>query len=370
MDKYKTISAFNKWLSPINLEKLSIFSKKSISAFDAYRKKLDFKALLSLLLYGVNEERESLRDLSTSLTLSPLQKEIGLESISYSQISRSLNHLDSCILEEIFQQLLVSVQEKTRPNKRNSLYLIDSSTFSLSKKRHPWAAFRKTKSGVKLHLKLCFMNDETLYPTDFTLTNAKEHDVNQLELLVDQAEATYVFDRGYLDFDRMDQLHHEGYFFVTRIKKNTKYHIFEDFETPSETVPQIISYQHVALGSKTTLTSRFRLVTIEDEKGKQLQFITNRFDLSASEVSQAYKSRWQIELFFKHIKQHMTIKNFFSQSESGVHNQLILSMIAALLTFLIKVKTKTVKSIFQIKRLFRYAIFHPFEELFCLLVPS
>ena len=214
------------------------------------------------------------------------------------------------------------------------------------------------------------MNDETLYPTDFTLTNAKEHDVNQLEILVDQAEATYVFDRGYLDFDRMDQLHHEGYFFVTRIKKNTKYHVFEDFETPSETVPQIISDQHVALGSKTTLTSRFRLVTIEDEKGKQLQFITNRFDLSASEVSQAYKSRWQIELFFKYIKQHMTIKNFFSQSESGVHNQLILSMIAALLTFLIKVKTKTVKSVFQIKRLFRYAIFHPFEELFCLLVPS
>lgn len=157
------------------------------------------------------------------------------------------------------------------------------------------------------------MNDETLYPTDFTLTNAKEHDVNQLELLVDQAEATYVFDRSYLDFDRMDQLHHESYFFVTRIKKNTKYHIFEDFETPSETVPQIISDQHVAPRIENDPDFPLsRLVTIEDEK--QLQFITNRFDLSASEVSQAYKSRWQIELFFKHIKQHMTIKNFFSQT--------------------------------------------------------
>ena len=370
MDKYNTISAFNKWLSPINLEKLSVSSQNSIVLFDAYRKKLDFKAFLALLLYGINEERESLRDLSTSLILSPLQKEIGLESISYSQLSRSLNHLDSHVLEEIFQQLLLSVQEKTRPTKRNSLYLIDSSTFSLSLKQHPWASFRKTKSGVKLHLKLCFMNNEISYPTDFTLTNAKEHDVNQLEMLVDQAEATYVFDRGYLDFERMERMNREGYFFVTRIKKNTKYHVLEEFDTPSETISRIISDQHVVLGTQTNFASRFRLVTIEDENKKQLQFITNRFDLSASEVAQAYKSRWQIELFFKHIKQHMTIKNFFTQSERGVHNQLILCMIAALLTFLIKLKTKTSKSVFQIKRLFRYAIFHPFEDLFCLLVPS
>lgn len=370
MDKYNIISAFNKWLSPIHLEKLSNSAQKEISSFDAYRKKLDFKALLSLLLYAINEEKESLRDLSAALIHSPLQKETGLESISHSQLSRSLNDLDSHVLEEIFQQLLQSANEKTRPTKRNSLYLIDSSTFSLSLKRHQWAAFRKTKAGGKLHLTICFMDDETMYPSDFTLTNANEHDVNQLEMLVNQAEATYVFDRGYLDFERMDQMHQEGYFFVTRIKKNTKYHVFEDFETPSDQKTLIVSDQHVALGAKTSLTSRFRLITIEDEKGKFLQFITNRFDLSAEEVAQAYKSRWQIELFFKHIKQHMTIKNFFSQSEIGVHNQLILTMIAALLTFLIKLETKTVKSVFQIKRLFRYLIFQSFEEWFLRLVPS
>ncbi len=370
MDKYNTISAFNKWLLPICLEKCSNSSKKALSSFDAYRKKLDFKALLSLLLYAINEEKESLRDLSAALTHCPLQQEIGIESISHSQLSRSLTALDPLILEEIFQQLLQTAHKKTKPTKRNSLYLIDSSTFSLSLKRHQWASFRKTKAGVKLHLTLCFMDEETMYPSDFTLTNAKEHDVNQLKTLVNQAEATYVFDRGYLDFERMDQMHQEGYFFVTRIKKNTKYHVFESFETPADQKTLILSDQHVALGAKTSLTSRFRLVTIEDEKGKFLQFITNRFDLSAEEVAQAYKSRWQIELFFKHIKQHMTIKNFFSQSEIGVHNQLILTMIAALLTFLIKLETKTAKSVFQIKRLFRYLIFESFEEWFLRLVPS
>ena len=103
---------------------------------------------------------------------SPLQKETGLESVSHSQLSRSLNDLDSHVLEEIFQQLLQSANEKTRPTKRNILYLIDSSTFSLSLKRHQWASFRKTKAGVKLYLTLCFMDEETMYPSDFTLTNA------------------------------------------------------------------------------------------------------------------------------------------------------------------------------------------------------
>lgn len=336
MDKYKTFSAFNKWVSPINLEKLSKSSKQTISDFNSYRKKLDFKALLALFLYGIHEERESLRDLSTSLLNQSLQKETDLTSISYSQLSRDLNTLNPLVLEEIFQQLLKNVQEKTVPTKRNSLYLIDSSTFSLSLKRHQWAEFRSTKSGVKLHLKLCFMDNEKMYPSEFTLTNAKEQDIRQLETLVNQPEATYVFDRGYLDLKRMDRMQQEGYFFVTRIKKHIKVHVLDTFELPTGTNRKIVSDQHVILGSTAYSTSRFRLVTMEDEKGKKLQFITNRFDFSAEEVAQAYKSRWPIELFFKHIKQHMTIKTFFTQSERGVHNQLILTMIAALLTLQIE----------------------------------
>ena len=370
MDKYKTNTAFNKWFSPINLGKLSVSSKQKIINYNSYRKKLSFEAVLKLFLYGTHEEKESLRDLSTALIIDQFQKETQVETISYSQLSRSLVALEPEVLGEIFQHLLLKVSQKTKPTKRNHFQLIDSSTFSLSLKRHTWANFRKSKSGIKLHLNLCFMEDATLYPTDFTITNAREHDVNQLEVLVNQPEATYVFDRGYLDFERLDQMHREGYFFVTRIKKNTKVHVLESFDIPEDTQVDILSDQHVSLGSTTYLTSRFRLVTIQDEKRKQLAFVTNRFDLTAEEIAQAYKSRWQIELFFKHIKQHLTIKTFFSQSEKGVHNQLILAMIATLLTTLVQLETQTKQTIFQIKRLFRYLLFEPVEELFKKIVPS
>ncbi|WP_343752874.1 transposase, partial [Alkalibacterium iburiense] len=121
-----------------------------------------------------------------------------------------------------------------------------------------------------------------------------------------------------------------GYFFVSRIKKNTTVHVQAHTEVPKN--KGIISDQLVQLGGKTYLTGLFRLVTVERKHQRPLRIVTNRMDVSAEEISQMYQSRWQIELFFKHIKQHMTIKTFFSQSEEGVENQLILAMIVYLLT--------------------------------------
>ena len=149
MDKYKTNTAFNKWFSAIKLENLSVDSKKWIFDYNSYRKKLSFEAVLKLFLYAINEEKESLRDLSTSLINEALQIETEVTTISHTQLSRAFNALEPKVLEEIFQQLLKNVQYQMKPTKRNSLYLIDSSTFSLSLKRHQWATFRKTKSGVK-----------------------------------------------------------------------------------------------------------------------------------------------------------------------------------------------------------------------------
>lgn len=153
------------------------------------------------------------------------------------------------------------------------------------------------------------MDNDHLYPNNFTLTNAVEHDTNQLEVLVNQPEATYVFDRGYLDFKRLDTTHRQGYFFVTRIKKNTKIHVLEPLVASKS--ESILSDQMVALGAQNYLTSRFRLVTVQDKKGRTLQFITNRFDCSSTDIAEIYQARWQIKLFPKHIKQHMTIKKFF-----------------------------------------------------------
>lgn len=368
MDKYKTNSAFNKWFSSIKLKKLPFDIQEKIFQADRYTKKLGFEQFLKVFLYGIDQERESLRELDTAFVSQELQETMDLESISHSQLSRELAQMDSEILWALFVQLLGQVYEKNPFPQKKALYLVDSSTFSLNKTRYPWATFRKTKAGLKLHLKLCFMDKNHCYPEDFEITPAIEHDADHLELFVDQALATYVFDRGYIDYERLDEMEAKGTFFVTRVKKNAKIHVRSDFDVKGQ--KNILHDQMVVLGTSTYLTSPFRLVTLINEKGKWLRFVTNRFDVSAQEIAEMYQSRWQIELFFKHIKQHMTLKKLFSRNEQGVTNQIILAMIASLLTYLIQLETGTKKSPFQIKRLLKHLLFQPSEVWICSLVPT
>lgn len=217
---------------------------------------------------------------------------------------------------------------KQRPSaKTTSLQLIDSTTIPLNKKQFPWATFRTTKSGIKLHLNLCYLDKNNQYPESFTITNAEEHDRNHFECLVDKTEATYVVDRGYFDYQLLDRLHNDGYFFVTRTKSNTKITVLSQIEvaTPQTNDGTIISDQQVILGGGTNhVTERFRLVTVLTKGQKLLRLVTNRFDVSPNKVADMYQARWQIELFFKHLKQNLTIKRLYSQNEQGAINQVIL----------------------------------------------
>ncbi|APZ48768.1 hypothetical protein BW721_03250 [Jeotgalibaca sp. PTS2502] len=195
---------------------------------------------------------------------------------------------------------------------------------------------------------------------DLSKTNTKDYTWISIKQI-----ATYIFDRGYLDFERFDQLHWDGYFFVTRVKKNTIVHVLDAFDTSESS--DVISDQLVALGKQNYITSRFRLVTIRRKGRSNLRIVTNRHDLPAEEIGKMYQSRWQIELFFKHIKQHMTIKTYFSKSENGVANQLCLAMIVYLLTLLIKLELNLKQTSFQILRRLRSVQFEPytyFKKLF------
>lgn len=368
MDKYKSKTTFQQWFSPISFNNLSQKAQESIQQFNRYSKKLSFDAFLKLFTFAVNGELDSLRHIDASLLAPDLQKAVDLESISYSQLSRKLSEVDSQILEEIFYQLLSQLHQATHSQRRKALYLIDSTTFSLNKTRYPWAEFRKTKSGIKLHLKLCFMDKGHMHPEQFELSNAKDHDDNHLKVFVNQPLATYVFDRGYLHFDRLDQMHWDGYFFVTRIKKNTVVHEVESFDVDDTT--GILADQIVHLGSKTALTNRFRLVTIERAGDIPLRIVTNRFDVPAETISEMYKARWQIELFFKHIKQHFTIKNFYSRSEQGVTNQILLALISYLLTEIMRLTTGTQRSAFDLLRKIRILMFQGYELLLKALEPT
>ena len=229
------------------------------------------------------------------------------------------------------------------------LKMIDSSTLPLNLTNHKWAEFRKTKSGVKLHLRLVFMEKGHSYPDKAILTNAKEHDRGQLEVFIDDKECMYVFDRGYLDYERFDRMSDDGYFFVSRLRKNAVVRVLESFSLPKDST--IISDEMVVIGtSQNALENVYRLIKILDTKGNVLHLLTNRFDLSAVEIAEIYKSRWAIELFFKWMKQHLNIKKFYGHSEQAVHNQVYVAMIVYCLNVFAQLNANSDRSYLQISR--------------------
>lgn len=361
MDKYTSKTSFQEWLSPIKLTNLSAEAQLMIQQFNYYSKKLNFQTVLNILLHAVYEGYPSYREVCRAFLDQRLCQEIGVDSIDPSNLSRRMIEIDSTVLLELFQQLVAEIQKKNSTTKRNSLQLIDSTTIPLNKNLYTWAKFRSTKSGLKLHLNLCYLDDTTQYPEDFTITNATVHDRTQFELLINKTEATYVVDRGYFDYKLLNKLHHDGYFFVTRIKKNTRVTVLDHIEISDYQTHdgQLVSDQHVTLGEGKT--SRFRLVTLVTKGKRVLRLLTNRFDVSPQEIADMYQARWQIELFFKHLKQNLTIKKIYSRNEQGAINQVILTLIATLLTYLIKLRTGTTSSLFQLKRAFHYLRFEPAE---------
>ncbi|ULG71483.1 IS4 family transposase [Macrococcus brunensis] len=357
MDKFTRKSSFEQWISPIDFKKIS--QQVKILNLDYYTKKLDTCAFIKLLLYSQLFETESLRAVSDSVFSEKLQKTLGFDSISYSQLSRKLSDVPTQIFKDIFSQLLDQIQRETHFNQKRKittpLKIIDSSTLPLNLHHYRWAKFRKTKSGVKLHLRLVHMEDYDSYPDDFYLTNACENDQNHLELLVDDKECMYVFDRGYVQYSRFDEMTDEGYFFVSRLRSNAVHRVIHDFGAGEQS--SVISDEMVVLGTTTNRTEHyFRRVTVQDEKGKNLVLVTNRFDLSPEEISEIYKSRWAIELFFKWIKQHLNVKTFYGCSETAVSNQVYIALIVYCLNMLIKLKNNSRKSILQITRLLKASI--------------
>lgn len=370
MDKYNTNTTFNKWFSRINLTTLSKGAQKEMAQFNRYVTKMDFEKFLKLLLHAIHDEKESLRHLENTVMNPNLQQEVGLTSISYSQLARSLKRCPQSVLIEIFFQLLGQIEHRHPKSPHKKLYIIDSTTFSLSKSSYEWAKFRPTKSGIKVHLKLRYLDEGDVYPVQFEQSVAAAHDKNFLLNIVEEPNATYVFDRAYLDYLMLDHLDDHGYFFVTRLKSNSLLCDTEASTWKRSKDSPIVSDQLTRLGGKNELTNRFRVVTIQRKNESNLRLVTNRHDLSAEDISAIYQSRWEIELFFKHIKQHLTIKHYFSQSEEGVTNQVILAMIAYLLTYLVRMKLQTKQSIFQVLRTIRTLLFEPFEQLVYQLVPT
>jgi IS4 transposase len=356
MDKFTRKTSFEQWISPISTTQMEKLVESH--QLNYYTKKLHIASFLRLLLFAQLNETESLRAISDTLFSDDLQKATDLASISFSQLGRRLNQVPTEFFQQIFLDLVAQIHKKSNFEQRRKtttpLKIIDSSTLPLNLNNHRWAEFRKTKSGVKLHLRLVYLENGYSYPDKAVLTNAREHDRGQLEVLVNDKECMYVFDRGYLDYERFDRMTDEGFFFVSRLRKNAITRVVEPFNLPENST--VFSDEMILIGTtQNRAENLFRLIKVLDTKGKELHLITNRFDLSADEIAELYKSRWAIELFFKWMKQHLNIKKFYGQSEQAVHNQVYIAMIVYCLNVLAQLNTNSTRTYLQISRYLKAA---------------
>ncbi|MBU5445611.1 MULTISPECIES: IS4 family transposase [Paenibacillaceae] len=361
MDKNTLFSSFGKWIAPINI--VNFQQRIDETDQDKYVKKLTTKAYLLLFLHAQLQQREGLRAIADDVLSKEFQQELGLSSISPSQLSRKNNQVEPALLEEIFVDLVQQIQSVSgnTHSLRKDIKIIDSTTIGLCLQKYKWATFRKTKAGIKIHLRLVFANQEDVYPDKISLTYAKSNDRTQMESLIDEIGAMYVFDRGYVDYEKFDEYTDKGIFFASRLKDNAEVRHLHTFQLPPEST--VLSDSMILLGTpQKRVDNVLRLIETLDSKGNRIRIITNRFDLEADELSDIYRWRWQIELFFKWLKQHVKIKTFYGTSDNAVRNQVFLALIAYCLLLLVKRERNSQHSLLQISRWLKVFLWQTFEQ--------
>jgi hypothetical protein len=309
---------------------------------DRYVKKFDCWNQFTVLLYAQLKGHDSLRDIVEGLkSHSSKLYHAGLNSVARSTLSDANNLRDYRIYKEVFYDLLKKCQSLTpkHPFKfKNPLYSLDSSIIELSLSVFPWADYNKTKGAMKLH---CLLDHSGTIPSFVAVTLGRKVDITlaketDLPLMPD---SIVVMDRGYIDFEFLYNLHQKGVFFVTRTKKNMVYNLIGQHETPN--IKGLINdFRILPAGVDSTYTypEEMRVIWWHDEEtDKDFEFMTNNFKLAASTIAAIYKARWQIELFFKWIKQNLKIKTFLGTSLNAVLTQIWIAMCCYLLLAYIKV---------------------------------
>jgi putative transposase len=248
---------------------------------------------------------------------------------------------------------------------KNPLYSLDASTIDLCLSVFPWADFRTTKGAIKLHVGL---NHAGYLPEFVTITEGKDHDVTVGRTLNFPKGSIVAVDKAYNDYTWYNQLTNKGIFFVTRLKSNAKYRIICRRPVQKDkglTCDQTIEFTGIQTAKKCPVNLR-RIGYRDPETGKHYVFLTNNFKLSAKTIADVYKARWQVELFFKWIKQNLKIKSFVGTSKNAVMTQVWIAMCIYLLIAFIKFQSKLTKSMQQILRILHLNLFEK-RDLMALL---
>jgi len=307
--------------------------------------------------------RESLRDIQACLRVAqPKLYHMGFRgTVARNTLAHANEVRDWRIYADFAQGLITTARtlyaaEDFGVVLEQAAYALDATVIDLCLALFPWAKFRKRKAAVKLHTLLDLRGN---IPSVLFITPGRVHDVNILDQLAIEAGAFYILDRGYLDFARLHRLHQALGFFVTRAKRNFRFRYLESRAVDRTT--GVRSDQIIRLHgfySKRSYPDRLRRVRYYDaDTRKWLVFLTNNFALPAVQIAQLYKCRWQVELFFKWIKQHLRIKAFYGTSENAVKTQIWIAIAVYVLVAIVKKRLKLEASLYTILQILSVSLF-------------
>jgi hypothetical protein len=339
---------------------------------DRYVKSMTCADQFRVMAFAQLTYRESLRDIEVCLSAQVAKLyHMGLRrEIKRSTLADANEARDWRIHAEFAQRLIEQARKLYLGDRfgielENTTYALDSTTIDLCLSLFPWALFRTTKSAVKMHTLLDLRGN---IPSFIHISDGKLGDVHVLDVLVVEAGAIYVMDRGYLDFARLYVLHQAHAFFVTRAKSNTQ--LRRVYSAAVDRSTGLICDQTIALTGATSrkdYPEHLRRIRFKDpETGKTLVFLTNNFTVPAATLCALYRARWQVELFFKWIKQHLRIKKFYGNSENAVKSQIWIAVSVYVLVAIIKKRLNLDASLYTLLQILSVTLFEkmPLQQAF------
>lgn len=359
---YGTTTVLGQLLDVLPRNKFEIFTRQHRG--DHYAKKFTCWQQLTILLYAQITEKDSLRDIESGLLIQHKSwYHLGVETAARCTLAKANERRSSKIFESLFYAFLqecvtFSADTAQEFSFENPLYAIDSTTIRLCLKLFPWAKFRKKKGAIKLHT---ILNVRSQIPELIVITTGKRGDVKELQALdltLFPEDSILVVDRGYTDYGEFHRIHRAKLFFVVRLKEGAQIVRIEQRPVANEEkalgVQKDERIAFVLPDASQAYPEDLRLVTYHDAEHDVLyEFLTNNLTLSAKTIADVYKSRWQIELFFKWIKQHLKIKTFLGTSENAVHTQIWVAMIYYLLLAWMKHQTHFRGTLLDLSRMIK-----------------
>ena len=325
---------------------------------------------LAVMMFGQLSNRESLRDLVLA-TQAHASKAFHLgfgKAATRSNLSKANNNRDCRIFEDFAYRVMADAQ-KCRAVEifklGGKVYAFDSTTIDLCLSVFEWAMFRKKKGGIKLHT---LYDIETQIPTFFHITPARQHDTRAMDVIPYEENSFYIFDRAYNDFGRLFTINGVGAYFVVRGRKNNDFRPMRwKRRLPSGVLSDAIGYMDGQLTMSKYPEKIRRIIYLDSESGRKFIFFTNALDISSLKVAELYHNRWQIELFFKWLKQHLKIKKFWGETENAVRIQIYTAITAYCMMAIVQKKMGVERSIYEMLQLVSVSLTDTVElkTLFC-----